>query len=130
MPSALRIVVVDDDTPTSELLCDLLSEEGYQVHCCRKDANALAVIRTDRPDLVILDFWLTHPGREWTILRAIRHDPLLLTVPVIVCTTDCPYRAGLAEELRQLSCVVVLKPFEIDELCAKVKMMIRTASIQ
>ena len=122
---SFRVVVVDDDAATMDMLCHLLTDEGYHVRCCSKHDQVITIIRSEQPDLVILDLRLAQPGRGWTILRAMRQDPLLAGIRVIVCTADSKYRPGQAEELRALGCDVVFKPFEIDELCAKVDMTLR-----
>ncbi len=69
--SAIRILVVDDETDIRGLLKEILAEEGYSVDVAADAEQARAAIARQTPDLVLLDIWM--PGvdgitllREWS----------------------------------------------------------------
>jgi PAS domain S-box-containing protein len=82
---ALRVLVVDDDLETRELLADTLLNEGYTPLTGRYAAEALRILATSPVDALVLD--LVMPGRTgFEILGEIREDPKLKRLPVMVVT--------------------------------------------
>lgn len=82
---ALRVLIVDDDVQTRELLADTLMNEGHTPLSARYAAEALRILATSRVDAVVLDLIL--PGRSgFDVLTDIRADPKLAPLPVIVLT--------------------------------------------
>ena len=57
-----RILVVDDETNIVSSLKEILSDEGYAVSVTEDGLNALDMIQSDPPDLLLLDVWL--PGMD------------------------------------------------------------------
>ena len=81
----LRVLVVDDDLETRELLADTLMNEGHTPLTARYAAEALRILSTSRVDAVVLDLLL--PGRNgFEVLSDIRADPRLSRLPVLVLT--------------------------------------------
>jgi len=81
----LRVLIVDDDLETRELLADTLMNEGHTPLTARYAAEALRILTTSRVDAVVLDLLL--PGRSgFEVLSEIRADPKLARVPVLVLT--------------------------------------------
>ena len=56
------ILIVDDDPALSEMLQIVLRQEGFDAAHCATGTDALAAMRENRPDLVLLDLML--PGRD------------------------------------------------------------------
>ena len=81
----LRVLIVDDDPETRELLTDTLMNEGHTPLTARFAAEALRILATSRVDAVVLDLLL--PGRNgFEVLSDIRADPRLNRLPVLVIT--------------------------------------------
>ena len=81
----LRVLIVDDDLETRELLADTLMNEGHTPLTARYAAEALRILSTSRVDAVVLDLLL--PGRSgFEVLSDIRADPKLARIPVLVLT--------------------------------------------
>lgn len=81
----LRVLIVDDDLETRELLADTLMNEGHTPLTARYAAEALRILATSRVDAVVLDLLL--PGRSgFEVLSDIRADPKLARIPVLVLT--------------------------------------------
>ena len=69
--SAMRILVVDDETDIRGLLKEILAEEGYEVEVAADAAQARAARARQMPDLILLDIWMPDTDgitllREWS----------------------------------------------------------------
>jgi two-component system phosphate regulon response regulator PhoB len=120
-----RIMVVEDQADTCELLRYNLTTAGFEVRTARDGRQALGVMERWRPDLVLLDLMLPEMD-GFEVCRKLKQIPALGTVPVIFLTarTDEVDRVvGLelgAEDY-------VLKPFSIRELLLRIKIVLRRA---
>ena len=68
-----RILIVDDDPCVSDLLNELLSKEGYGVLRAYSGTEALLVLKTMRPDLILLDHML--PGLSGEEISSHIYEP-------------------------------------------------------
>jgi PAS domain S-box-containing protein len=83
--TAPTVLVVDDDPTVHDLLSQLLTREGYAVALAATGVEGLNLARKLRPAAVILDIKL--PDLDgWTVLAALKGDPELADIPVIVLT--------------------------------------------
>ena len=118
--SAPRILVVDDDVALSEMLGLVLRREGFEPSFVTSGSAALAAIRRESPDVVLLDLML--PGRDGVdICRDLRAES---DVPVIMLTA----RSETQDVVRGLEVGAddyVVKPFKPAELIARVRARLR-----
>lgn len=120
---APRILVVDDDPAFLELMRDLFAgTEGFEVTTREEWSGVSELVRTLRPDVVLLDI-MSGPRDPagWYALDSLRGDPRTRTVPVIVCSAS---GAALDEGHRRLvggSVPFVSKPFHLDEMVQTVE---------
>jgi DNA-binding response OmpR family regulator len=117
-----QILVVDDEPKVVQLTRDYLEKNGFRVLSAGDGLTALAVVRRDRPDLIILDLLLPGiDGRE--VCRAIRRE---YDIPIIMLT-------ALAEESDQVAGLelgaddYIAKPFSPRALVARVRANLRRA---
>ena len=111
-----RILVVDDDHDIVNLLKQWLTMEGYEVLTAESGSEALRGIPALRPDLVLLDLMIPPPdGLE--VVRAIKKDRLMSTIPVVVMTVKRDVQTKV-ESLRTGADDFIVKPFHFDELDA------------
>jgi two-component system, cell cycle response regulator DivK len=80
-----RILVVEDNQPNRELLCDWLEAEGFEVLAAVDLEHSFAALKSEPPHAVLLDVQL---GAEdgLSIAKWIRQDPKLFRTPVIAVT--------------------------------------------
>jgi two-component system, cell cycle response regulator DivK len=80
-----RVLVVEDNQPNRELLCDWLQAEGFEVLAAVDLEQSFAAFRVQPPHAVLLDVQL---GVEdgLSIAKWIRQDPKLFRIPVIAVT--------------------------------------------
>ena len=115
-----RILLVDDDALMRRSLAFNLERAGYSVSTVGTAEDALAVVRTSPPDLVVLDIGL--PGMVG--LEALRQIRDQMGVPVILLTAR---RRELDEALGlELGADdYITKPFDLDVLLAHIKAVLR-----
>lgn len=118
-----RILVVDDDPGVRDLLATTLRLEGHEVVAVADGATALERLRTETVDVVLLDRRL--PGMDGLeVLAAIRADPELTLVPVVLVTAlDDP--DATVEGLDRGADDYVTKPFVPEEMAARVRAHLR-----
>ena len=84
-PHAPTIVVAEDNADQRSLYVTLLSGVGYRVLEAADGAEAVEVVRRERPGLVLMD--VTMPGTSgWNAVRAVRDQVETRDIPVIVVT--------------------------------------------
>ena len=116
------ILVVDDQPQIVQLARDYLEHAGFSVLTASDGPGALAMARTRRPDLIVLDLGL--PGLDGLdVTRAVRRDS---DVPVIIVTA----RSEETDKLVGLELGAddyLTKPFSPKELVARVRAVLRRA---
>jgi len=121
-----RILVVDDDKQIVRLVQSYLEQAGYAVLTAYDGAAALRTIRTERPDLVVLDLML--PDQDgWSITRMVRADASQADLPIIMLTArieDTDKIVGLEIGADDY----IAKPFNPRELVARVRAVLRRGS--
>ena len=81
----MKKIAVVEDNPDNRLLVQAILEDDYEIQEYETGTEALAGIRRERPDLVLLDISL--PGMDGTeVLAALRADAELQHLPVIALT--------------------------------------------
>jgi len=120
----MQILLIEDDPSLASGLTTTLKSEGFSVNHIAQGNNALSTIGLHHPDIVILDLGLPDmDGND--VLKAIRKDHSLL--PVLILTA----RASLDDKVKGLDNGAddyLAKPFEIDELLARLRVLERRLS--
>ncbi|MBD5129749.1 MAG: response regulator transcription factor [Ruminococcaceae bacterium] len=115
------IAVIDDDLHINNMLCELLSREGYEVIRAFSGGEALAVLMETTPDLVLLDLMMPGLSGEQVL-------PKIRDIPVIVMSAKAD--VGSKVELLLSGAVdYVTKPFDTKELLARIQVQLRRRQI-
>lgn len=115
-----RILVVEDDRALARVMRDNLEFEGFQVDVAGECGTALRMARQLVPDLILLD--LTLPDRDGLDLCGVVRDGG--QVPVIIVSAR-GQRADKLTGLNRGADDYVTKPFEMDELLARIRAVLR-----
>jgi two-component system response regulator MprA len=119
----MRLLVVDDDRALREVLRRTLQLGGYEVELAESGAGALTQIAAATPDAVVLDIGLPDlDGLE--VCRLLRAEGN--RVPVLMLTA----RDAVADRIEGLDAGAddyLVKPFDIDELKARIRALLRRA---
>ncbi|MGH9731172.1 MAG: response regulator [Candidatus Acidiferrales bacterium] len=112
-----RILVVEDNLPNRELLCDWLEAEGFEVLSAENLEQGFAAFHVQPPHAVLLDVQL---GREdgLSLAKWIRQNPKLNDLPVIAVTAHAMVTDQ--ERVMQAGCdACVSKPIDFKLLAAQ-----------
>lgn len=123
---AHTILVVDDDRAISRLIQAYLEQAGFRAETAADATSARQIIRTNPPDLIVLDLMLPDAdGME--IARALRADPATAAIAMIMLTArvdDTDRIVGLELGADDY----ISKPFNPREVVARVKAVLRRSS--
>ncbi|MDE2276360.1 MAG: response regulator transcription factor [Burkholderiales bacterium] len=120
----MRLLLVEDDTMIGESVLDLLRAEHYAVDWVQDGAMADTALHSQTYDLVLLDLGL--PRRDGlAVLRGMRarHE----RIPVLIATA----RDSVQQRIEGLDAGAddyVLKPYDLDELLARIRALLRRAA--
>lgn len=115
-----RVLVVDDDLALAEMLGIVLRGEGFEPVFCADGAEAIAVFRNSRPDIVLLDLML--PGRDGIeVCRAIRAES---GTPIVMLTAKSD-TIDIVVGLESGADDYIVKPFKPKELVARIRARMR-----
>jgi PleD family two-component response regulator len=121
--AALKILVVDDDADLRDILRSIFEPAGFEVHEAGDGEAALQQVRAQHPDLVILDYNIPRLDGAG-VCQTLKQDLLLRHLPIIMLTG----RSELSDKIHGLNVGAddyVVKPYEPDELLARVRMVLR-----
>jgi PAS domain S-box-containing protein len=115
-PGASVVLVIDDDARVHDLLRRSLAREGFRVEVASSGEEGLRMARQLQPDAITLDVMM--PGMDgWAVLSALKNDPELADIPVVMLTIvddqNMGYALGAAEYLT--------KPVDRDRLASVLK---------
>lgn len=121
-----RVLIVDDEPMIIELLAVSLRFQGFEVATALSGTEALDRVRTFRPDALILDVMM--PGMDgFGMLRRLRADGV--SAPVLFLTA----RDDVDDKLTGLTLGAddyVTKPFSLEEVIARLRVILRRSGIQ
>lgn len=115
----IRILIVEDEKPISNLIRMSLTREGYRCTCAFDGVGAADLLEENQFDLILLDVMLPHVD-GFELMEYIRP----LEIPVIFITA----RDSVADRVRGLRLGAedyIVKPFEVIELLARVDVVLR-----
>lgn len=114
-----KIAVIDDDVYIGNMLEELLVKEGYEVLRAYSGTEALLLLGSNRPDLVLLDLMLPGLSGEDVL-------PKIRGIPVIVVSA----KADMSDKVKLLiegAADYITKPFDTRELLARIVVQLRKA---
>lgn len=119
-----KVLVVEDDQTLLEALKYNLTKDGYDVVTATDGAQALEIARSQKPDLIVLDLMLPKIS-GYEVCRILRKD---MSVPILMLTA----KAGEVDKIVGLEIGAddyMTKPFSTKELLARIRALLRRASL-
>lgn len=128
MTERAKILLVDDDQDLVAVLRTVLEKAKYEVVSAFSGAEGLAMARTEKPDLIILDVMLETEHTGFEVCRELKSDPALRHVPVLFlscirtkrggwCPRGCGVEGIAADDFAD-------KPIRPSELLARVQKLL------
>ena len=113
-----KLVIVDDDRETRELIQAALEGRGFDVVQAQSGLRLISYLHVDRPDLILLDVMMSWiDGFE--LCRAVKRNPLFADIPVVFISGRGD-EAAIREGMACGAAAYFVKPIDLDELIAKV----------
>jgi DNA-binding response OmpR family regulator len=119
---ANKVLIVEDDLPTVELLKFTLQSEGFETPVAYDGVAALRTVEKENPDLILLDVMI--PGVDgFEVCQLLKHNIKFMNTPIIMVT------AKVRKEDRMLGFEkgaddYISKPFDPIELVARIKKLL------
>jgi CheY-like chemotaxis protein len=101
MTASGKILLVDDDPDFLEMHKAVLANHGYEVFTAMSGHEGLERVRTEMPDLIILDLMMEKHDAGFSFSKTIKTDPLFKRIPILMVTSVAEatgYRFSLQED--------------------------------
>lgn len=118
------IVVADDDPGINELLNILLTDAGYQVHCCFSGDEAARIIQRIQPDLAVVDMQMETRDAGLKLLQSLRQSPQTMRLSVVICSADAILLDATRADIIELGATILPKPFRVDDVLQTIESLI------
>ncbi len=119
----VKILLAEDEKQIGDMVTFKLTNSGHQVLRARDGEEALALAAAERPELILLDVMMPVLN-GFEVLRRLKADPALASIPVIMLTAKGRERDVLAG-LSAGAVDYVVKPFSLKELAARIETALR-----
>jgi DNA-binding response OmpR family regulator len=121
--STTRVVVVEDEQDLLDLVRYNLAKEGYQIQTSMTGEEALRIVRSEKPDIVLLDLML--PGMDGLeVCRALKAREQTASIPVIMLTAKGE-ESDIVRGLEMGADDYITKPFSPRVLLARITAVLR-----
>lgn len=117
------VLLVEDSTTTRKMISELLIKQGLKVEIATDGVEALEILPTISPDIVILDIVMPKMN-GYEVCRNIKSNPKTKNVPVLICSSkgeDFDRYWGM----KQGADAYIAKPFQPKELIATIKQLLK-----
>jgi CheY-like chemotaxis protein len=126
--AARKILIVDDNPVNLRLLSRLLTSEGHIVRTVTDGTEALAEVQTMLPDLILLDIMM--PGMDgYETCQRLKANGQTKNIPIIFISALAETE-DLVQAFKSGGVDYVTKPFQIEEVLARVKTHLALQSLQ
>lgn len=122
------ILIVDDERDISELISDILEDEGYATRKAGNSEDCMAQLNQELPSLLILDIWLKDSQMDGIdILKTVKRDNP--EVPVVIISGHGNIEIAVAA-IKQGAYDFIEKPFNIDQLMVVIRRAMEASQLR
>ena len=123
--SKAKILVVDDDASSLELIEAMLVPNGYEIITANDGSKAVAIIIEKKPDLILLDIMM--PGLDgYSTLAKIKENKTISKIPVVMLTA-MGFQLNKELALRFGAAGYITKPVDLAELLKTISRLLSVA---
>lgn len=120
------ILVVDQELSLREIFAEVFNEEGYDTVFCTGGQGSVRRVASLAPDLILLDVL---PRQQfsggWMLLAELSSWPVTASIPVLATSASQLFDQMVESELRALTCGILFKPFDLEDLLSSVRSCLR-----
>jgi CheY-like chemotaxis protein len=117
-----RVLLVEDNEVNRKMLARRLGKRGYDVSVAGDGAEGVAVARSERPDIILMDMSLP-VMHGWDATRELKADPETSPIPIIALTAHA--MAGDREKALEAGCNDFdTKPYDLPRLLGKMEALL------
>src|SRR5579871_2781290 len=125
---ATRIMVINNSDDILGLFQKILASDDCQVFPQFFLNSDLREVRTIKPDLIILDYYVGREGVGWEFLQLLKMEDSIAAIPVLICTTAVKLAHEIAGYLATKQVTILRKPFESRDLVNAVQAVLQSNS--
>ncbi len=114
LSARIKILVVDDSKSVRIFLEEALSKEGYLVLIAENGRDALHIMDTTQPDLILSDVYMPEMGGI-ELCETLRGNPLYANIPFVVMSTENDSK-NMKQMMQHGAAAFIIKPFNIEQL--------------
>ncbi|MEC7843533.1 MAG: response regulator [Candidatus Latescibacterota bacterium] len=119
----LKVLVVDDEEEVRNSVSEFLESQGYDAVEIADGEEALAKCFTEKPDLLLLDLRLPRVD-GYQVCQTLKGNPITSVIPIIMISA----LNSTSQKIKGIECGAddyIEKPFDLEELAARIKMVLR-----
>jgi len=115
-----KILVVEDETPLLNALCDKLNKENFEAYGAKNGLEGLEMIKTNKPHLIIMD--VVMPVMDGlTMLYNLKTDPEMKDIPVIILSNLSDSEDILKAMERSTYDYLIKSDVSLEEVVSRIK---------
>jgi len=118
-----HILIVDDEAFATELISVRLEANGFNISVANSPEEALAFLKTNKPNLILLDFLMPRMN-GYEVLGKIRADDTTKDIPVIMLTAN-RIQTDKVKSLNEGLDDYITKPYDSQELLARIRAVLK-----
>jgi len=129
--NAARILIVDDDADITEIMRIVLENKGYSVDAAVDSKDAAIHLKTQKPDLIILDVMMNTKSEGFDFSRELKKDPDYREIPILMLTaikekTGIDFKPEAGDETWLPVDEFLDKPVKPEQLIEKVESLLKS----
>jgi len=129
MKTPPNILIADDEPDTVMFLEQICKREGYDVSVAENGVQALEYIKTQIPDLILLDIQMPLLN-GFEVVEALQENENTASIPIIVLTANATKPEQAIKGLDIGADDYIIKPFNFRELLARIRAKLRTRELE
>src|SRR5579859_6448065 len=118
-------MVINNSDDILALFQKILASDECQVFLQLFLNSDLREVRTIKPDLIILDYYVGREGVGWEFLQLLKMEDATAAIPVLICTTAVKLVQEIAGYLATKQVTILRKPFESRDLVLAVQLALQ-----
>lgn len=119
-----KVLLIDNNKELLNSYSDFLKQKGFDTAAYDRGMAALASIKAERPDMVVLDICIKDMnGRE--VIGRLRSDKDTIMMPILVVSEDAEDKKNMGAKQSEMAIAFLSKPFEMGALLSAVKLLLR-----